>query len=62
MDIMKNDPFAHCELKGCNHDLGRGLLISELECCDGPHSPNHLVDRFSGIRYVGLEAPLAEAA
>lgn len=50
-------PFQACETRGWNHDLGRGVLIAELECCDRPHSPNHRVDRLSRIRCVDSSPP-----
>jgi len=36
------DPYRSCE-EHCNHDLGRGALISELLTGDGPYPPAYLI-------------------
>ncbi len=36
------DPYRACE-EHCNHDLGRGALISELLGGDGPYPPAYLI-------------------
>jgi len=41
-----HDPYRRCEDQ-CNHDLARGILVSELLSGDGPHPPSHLIVNFS---------------
>lgn len=37
-----DDPYRRCE-DHCNHDLVRGILVSELLASDGPYRPTNLV-------------------
>ena len=41
-----HDPYRRCEDQ-CNHDLARGILVSELLDGDGPHPPSHLIVNFT---------------
>ena len=36
------DPYRSCE-HHCTHDLGVGVLISELLGSDGPHPPGYML-------------------
>ena len=36
------DPYRSC-VQHCAHDLGEGVLISELLGSDGPHPPGYLL-------------------
>ena len=36
------DPYHNCEQR-CAHDLGVGVLLSELLGSDGPHSPGYML-------------------
>jgi len=48
-DTSRRDAYAWCE-RGCNHDLARGILVSDLLSGDGPHPPEMLVaSRFGTI-------------
>jgi hypothetical protein len=42
MDAPIPDPYRHCEV-ACNHDLSRGVTISELLGDDGPHPAGTLL-------------------
>ena len=46
-----HDPYRRCEDQ-CNHDLARGILVSELLSGDGPHPPSHLIVNFTLQRAV----------
>ncbi len=56
MDRMEivHDPYRRCE-EHCNHDLARGIGVSELLGSDGPHPAAHLVVSFSLQRAVVLD-------
>jgi len=41
-----HDPYRRCEDQ-CNHDLARGILVSDLLSGDGPHPPSHLIVNFN---------------
>lgn len=43
---ISHDPYRRCE-DTCNHDLARGVLVSELLDGDGPHPDAHLIVNFS---------------
>ena len=36
------DPYRNCE-HACSHDLGVGVLLSELLGSDGPHPPGYML-------------------
>jgi hypothetical protein len=36
------DPYRNCEQR-CSHDLGVGVLLSELLGSDGPHPPGYML-------------------
>jgi len=48
-DDHPHDPYRACE-QHCNHDLGRGVLISELLGGEGPHPASYLVVNLSPHR------------
>ena len=63
-DDRSPDPYRACE-QHCNHDLGRGALVSELLGGDGPHPASYLGVNLSPHRarlYDDDLEPLAEAA
>ncbi len=55
-----HDPYRRCE-EQCNHDLARGILVSDLLEGDGPHPPSHLIVNFSLQRsaFMDDDEPLA---
>lgn len=62
MNQIENDPFRNCESSGCNHDLGRGVLVTELLRQDGPFTQSLVVDRVRGIYYQQAEDQLRSEA
>jgi hypothetical protein len=57
MKELTPDPFAACENTGCNHDLGRGVLIADLLNVDGPYTQSPLIDQRRGIEYAVADQP-----
>lgn len=55
-----HDPYRRCE-EQCNHDLARGILVSDLIADDGPHPPSHLIVNFTLQRALVIDddVPLA---
>lgn len=62
MNHADNDPFRNCESTGCNHDLGRGVLVTDLLRNDGPFTQALVVDRVRGIYYQQADETLTGEA
>ena len=61
---INHDPYRRCE-ETCNHDLARGVLVSELLGGEGPHPDAHLIVNFSlhraRVAPTMVETPVAAA-
>jgi len=59
------DPYRNCE-HHCSHDLGVGVLLSELLGGDGPHPPGYMLvtlsPRPTPVLYDDDLQPAASAA
>lgn len=54
MDAPIPDPYLRCATQ-CNHDLSRGVLVSELLEGDGPYPPAQLIVNLSSQRAMLLD-------
>jgi hypothetical protein len=54
MDAPIPDPYLRCETH-CNHDLSRGVLVSDLMADDGPYPPSQLIVSLSSHQAVLLD-------
>jgi hypothetical protein len=54
VDAPIPDPYGRCERR-CNHDLARGVLVSELLESDGPYPPSQLLVNLSSQRAALLD-------
>jgi hypothetical protein len=48
---LVHDPYRRCE-EHCNHDLARGIGVTDLLSGDGPHPAAHLIINFALQRAV----------
>jgi hypothetical protein len=61
MDAPIPDPFRACRT-ACNHDLSRGVLVSDLLSGDGPHSASMLLVSLSPTRQTLFDEEHREVA